>query len=223
MAVPKRLGSGWHKENLRHRQAKLYGKAYPFSYKSLTFNQLKKKGIFLKYQSDTDKDGVTNIKDCRPLDKNKQDNGESRMNFFEKAKKTIEEYKQKQETARLQHEKDIADKKEQQEKEEVIKKAKELQNLKYERIKLEGREKILKLYHEEQEKLEKTKKKLEHLKKTEEAKAVENQQKQNKKKHELLKKIGHYALKELKYVAKPTRTKKSKRRKKKESSGGLFA
>lgn len=37
-----------------------------------SFNELKKKGIFLKFQGDADKDGVVNIKDCRPFDPEKQ-------------------------------------------------------------------------------------------------------------------------------------------------------
>jgi hypothetical protein len=42
--------------------------------KHMNFRQLQKKGVFLRYQGDADKDGVKNIKDCKPLDKRKQDN-----------------------------------------------------------------------------------------------------------------------------------------------------
>jgi hypothetical protein len=81
---------GWHFQTDRHSRAKLTGHAggnyaserikkilrkHP-EYKNLTFKQLNKKGVFLKYQSDSDKDGVANIKDCRPLNKKAQDNGE---------------------------------------------------------------------------------------------------------------------------------------------------
>lgn len=45
-------------------------------YKNKTFKQLQKKGIYLKYQGDADKDGVKNINDCRPLNTKAQDNGE---------------------------------------------------------------------------------------------------------------------------------------------------
>lgn len=41
--------------------------------RNLSFEQLKKKGVFLRYQADSDKDGVPNIKDCRPLNKKKQE------------------------------------------------------------------------------------------------------------------------------------------------------
>lgn len=83
--------SGWHKQTLRHSKAKRTGHAggkyansnptgwrYPkdvFSdkkNKNLSFNQLQSKGVFLKYQGDTDKDGTKNIHDCRPLDAKKQ-------------------------------------------------------------------------------------------------------------------------------------------------------
>lgn len=33
----------------------------------MSFEKLQKKGVFLKYQGDADKDGVINIKDCKPL------------------------------------------------------------------------------------------------------------------------------------------------------------
>jgi len=36
--------------------------------KDKNFKQLQKSGVFLKYQGDADKDGVKNIKDCKPLD-----------------------------------------------------------------------------------------------------------------------------------------------------------
>jgi hypothetical protein len=35
--------------------------------KNKSFYELKKEGIFLPYQGDADKDGVKNIKDCKPL------------------------------------------------------------------------------------------------------------------------------------------------------------
>lgn len=38
----------------------------------LSFSQLQKRGVYLKYQGDADKDGVKNIKDCKPLDPNRQ-------------------------------------------------------------------------------------------------------------------------------------------------------
>jgi len=85
------LGKGWHKQPIRHRNARLYGRAGGIyktkpatkrlqtilqknpSYKNLNIKQLRNKGIFLKYTADTDKDGVKNIKDCQPLNPKKQD------------------------------------------------------------------------------------------------------------------------------------------------------
>lgn len=78
---------GWFKQPERHRRASKYGRAggqyasqrvttilakHP-EYKNLSFQQLKGKGIFLKYQSDADRDGVKNIKDCKPLNPKEQD------------------------------------------------------------------------------------------------------------------------------------------------------
>jgi hypothetical protein len=83
---------GWHFQSERHSRARRTGVAggeyssariqkivskHP-EYKNLTFKQLQKKGVFLKYQSDADKDGVKNVKDCRPLNKKAQDNGMSK-------------------------------------------------------------------------------------------------------------------------------------------------
>jgi len=41
--------------------------------KDKTFKELQKKGVFLKYQADSDMDGTPNIKDCRPLNPKKQE------------------------------------------------------------------------------------------------------------------------------------------------------
>lgn len=38
------------------------------SLRNKSFKQLQKSGVFLKYQADSDGDGVPNIKDCKPLD-----------------------------------------------------------------------------------------------------------------------------------------------------------
>jgi len=40
---------------------------------TMNFANLQKNGVFLKYQGDADKDGVVNVKDCQPLNMNKQD------------------------------------------------------------------------------------------------------------------------------------------------------
>jgi len=43
------------------------------SLENKSFKELQKKGVFLKFQADSDGDGVVNIKDCKPLDPKKQD------------------------------------------------------------------------------------------------------------------------------------------------------
>lgn len=77
------------------------------SLKNKNFNQLKKKGIYLNYNGDADKDGIKNIKDCRPLDRKKQSKLhdlaiatlKKREQFIEerriKAMKKLEEKKEK--------------------------------------------------------------------------------------------------------------------------------
>jgi hypothetical protein len=73
-------GSGWHKESLRHsnarrlghaggRYAELVGKK---PYSEMSYSQLKKKGIDLPPQKDTDGDGIKNKNDCRPLNSKEQ-------------------------------------------------------------------------------------------------------------------------------------------------------
>ena len=47
-------------------------KAVMASLKDKNFRQIQKRGVFLRKQGDIDRDGIVNIKDCRPLDKNKQ-------------------------------------------------------------------------------------------------------------------------------------------------------
>jgi len=84
------MAKGWHRESKRHSQAakgvKTKQKVSPRVKRMLkkdpklrdkTFKQLQKKGVFLKYQADSDGDGIPNVKDCRPLDPRKQDNGEA--------------------------------------------------------------------------------------------------------------------------------------------------
>jgi hypothetical protein len=78
---------GWHRQSVRHSDAKRTGRAggiyansnwrhpkdvYSDENKNKSFGELKKKGVFLPYQGDADKDGVKNIKDCKPLDADKQ-------------------------------------------------------------------------------------------------------------------------------------------------------
>jgi hypothetical protein len=85
--MAKYKSGGWFKQSTRHSRARKLGhaggvysserinkimKKHP-EYKNLNYKQLKNKGVFLKYQSDADKDGVVNIHDCKPLNSKKQD------------------------------------------------------------------------------------------------------------------------------------------------------
>lgn len=87
--MSKYSGKGWHFQTERHSKAAKTGhagglyesarisaivKKHP-EYKNLTFKELRNKGVFLRYKSDSDKDGTKNINDCRPLNKKAQDNG----------------------------------------------------------------------------------------------------------------------------------------------------
>ena len=47
-------------------------KAVMASLKEKSFKQLQQRGVYLSYQGDKDKDGVVNIKDCKPLDPKRQ-------------------------------------------------------------------------------------------------------------------------------------------------------
>ena len=125
-------GKGWHRQSPRHRKARKYGKAgapyatktskrmggnwrYPKdvfsdkkSLKNKNFKQLKERGVFLRYQGDSDKDGVKNIKDCKPLDAKRQ----GRLHDMQiKILKKIEE---RQEQRRLAEIKKLEDLKEKQ-------------------------------------------------------------------------------------------------------------
>jgi len=51
----------------------LVGGKVPKGAKNMTFKQLARRGVFLPYQGDADKDGVVNVRDCRPLNRNRQD------------------------------------------------------------------------------------------------------------------------------------------------------
>lgn len=63
--------------------------------------ELKKKGVFIKHQADSDKDGVVNIKDCKPL--NPKQHGilhDWKMNLLKK-------HEQKLERNRIKEQKDL--------------------------------------------------------------------------------------------------------------------
>lgn len=117
------------------------------SKKDLTYSQLKKSGIKLNPNSDSDGDGVKNKDDCRPLNKNAQDDGiptptteaeaqpEKKEGFFEKLRRKADE----------------------RESQKTLREAQEIKKLKDERIKIEGRIKIDKIYKEEKLKLAKAK------------------------------------------------------------------
>lgn len=58
--------------------------------KNKSFKQLQNKGVFLKSQGDTDKDGVVNIKDCKPLDKSRHQNERTETVDIEQFEKKLE-------------------------------------------------------------------------------------------------------------------------------------
>jgi hypothetical protein len=71
MAKAKTSGSGWHKQSVRHSNARRFGKAGG-TYSDMTYKGLQRAGIHLSRRGDADKDGVLNYKDCRPLNKKEQ-------------------------------------------------------------------------------------------------------------------------------------------------------
>jgi len=110
MVKPKTIrskGKGWFNQPIRHSRARKYGKAGGIyksnkaakrlqtilknnpQYYNLNLQQLKNKGIFLRYNTDTDKDGVINIEDCQPLNPKMQDLKEAIKEGEEKATKLI--------------------------------------------------------------------------------------------------------------------------------------
>ena len=70
------------RRNARVRYPHMYSEEKKKS--SLTYRQLKKRGVKLNPKSDSDKDGVPNAKDCRPLDKTQQHPKGSYLAFAEK-------------------------------------------------------------------------------------------------------------------------------------------
>ena len=74
-------------------------KAVMAKLKNNNFHQLRKKGVFLKYQGDSDKYGVANIKDCRPLDPKRQgiihDLIKKKQNFEKQRGKKLEKEQDK--------------------------------------------------------------------------------------------------------------------------------
>lgn len=90
-------GSGYR--NLRGNDPRIHGDSakgikQPQRLSNLSFPQLKKKGVFLKYWGDADKDGVPNVKDCRPLNPKKQDDPKIEE-LHEKLKKATEKQEEK--------------------------------------------------------------------------------------------------------------------------------
>lgn len=188
MAKARNIGSGWHYDSLRHSNARRFGKATPSNhiktlinthpeYKNLTFKKLQHRGVFLKYQSDADKDGVKNVHDCRPLDKTKQDDGvskglneeyEAEQHNKELQRASIEKYAQKK--GIIQKVKDELAKRQA---EKIKNEAQELKSIRDERIKLEGQKKLDLIYKREKESLAKVKKELSEEKHAERNKKIE--------------------------------------------------
>jgi hypothetical protein len=196
MAKARNIGSGWHYESLRHSHARRFGKATPSNriktlinqhpeYKKLTFKQLQHRGVYLKYQGDSDKDGIKNVHDCRPLDKTRQDRGKPQDYDISKDEAEEAEEREQEETNRLnkeyeaeQHQKELerasvekyAQKKgivekvkealKKREADKIKNEAQELKSIRDERIKLEGKKKLDLIYKREKESLAKVKKEL---------------------------------------------------------------
>jgi phage-related minor tail protein len=228
MAKARNIGSGWHYESLRHSHARRFGKATPSNriktlinqhpeYKKLTFKQLQHRGVYLKYQGDSDKDGIKNVHDCRPLDKTRQDNGmskEEKHRFNEEYESDLrmnekyeaEQHKKELELASIEkyaQKKGIVEKvKEALKKREADKiknEAQELKSIRDERIKLEGQKKLDLIYKREKESLAKVKKELSEEQHAERNKKIEaikaffaTQKKTHKTTHHLHYKAHHY-------------------------------
>lgn len=92
-------GRGWHKQSVRHSNAARYGRAGGI-YSNMTYSQLKKAGIRLDPNKDSDGDGVKNKDDCRPLNAKEQgavhkidtllDKAENKAKTPEQKKKILE-------------------------------------------------------------------------------------------------------------------------------------
>jgi hypothetical protein len=72
MAKARTYGSGWHRQSVRHSNARKTGRAGG-RYASMTYKGLRRAGVNLHPLRDTDGDGIRNYKDCRPLNKKRQD------------------------------------------------------------------------------------------------------------------------------------------------------
>jgi hypothetical protein len=202
MAKARNIGSGWHYESLRHSNARRFGKASPSNriktlikthpeYKDLTFKQLEHKGVYLKYQGDSDKDGTPNVHDCRPLDKTKQDEGMSKeeKHLFNEEYESDLRMNEKYEAEQHQKELERASIEKYAQKKGIIQKVKaelakrqaekikneaqELKSIRDERIKLEGQKKLDLIYKREKESLAKVKKELSEEKHAERNKKIE--------------------------------------------------
>jgi len=75
--------------------------------KNKSFGELKKEGVFLKYQGDADKDGTPNIRDCKPLDAKRQ----GRLHDMQiKILKKIEERQEQRRLAEIKKLEDLKEK-----------------------------------------------------------------------------------------------------------------
>lgn len=149
------MGSGWHKESLRHSQARRLGRAnIPRDSWRLSYKQLQEKGVNLKPHKDNDGDGVPNSLDCRPLNKYAQDNGEpKKAGFWDKVKEfnakrleRAEQHKREEHEARMKEitrlKEELSELKEkkqaelllEQEKKDLAKLKEERDTLKYEKM-----------------------------------------------------------------------------------------
>lgn len=81
------------KMSMRNQQ---YLRKHPSAY-NYSFSQLKKKGHYMRYQADNDHDGVKNVKDCQPLNPDKQGYiHDVKMKLLKRREEAIEKKREKQ-------------------------------------------------------------------------------------------------------------------------------
>lgn len=106
MAKPKRIGSGWHKQTVRHSRARKRGYAggkYATKKRNITQREILfpiGQAIipFNSFVMDTDKDGVNDYFDCEPFDRTKQGKKHEKPIKVKVTKKEVERAKNKLET-----------------------------------------------------------------------------------------------------------------------------
>ena len=91
--------------------AKLRSSGLSFSQaKTMSYAQLRKRGVYLKPAKDTDKDGVVNSKDCKPFDPNKQGIIHDTIEKIEKFKDDYDAAKERKLQAKIDKEREKLEK-----------------------------------------------------------------------------------------------------------------